>query len=181
MQNLGSPVPNRLLDGYGREAGVGRGHGVGAHLAVHGVEVGVGIGVIVDVGVLVGVAVEVGVGVGFGVMVGIGVGVAVGVTVGVRVGVPPAGATTRLSTTKMVSVAVPRPTPLGAIHICLVRPVPVKNTFVPATALGLEEIALKVKSLGLVESTSVKVTVTFVASTPCTVVTLLVAREIDGG
>src|SRR5437762_2513129 len=101
LQNLGSLVANCLLDGYGREAGVGRGHGVGAHLAVHGVEVGVGIGVIVDVGVLVGVAVVVGVGVGLGVMVGIGVGVAVGVTVGVRVGVPPAGATTRLSTTKI--------------------------------------------------------------------------------
>jgi hypothetical protein len=83
----------------------GRAWGAGAewvaHLPVHGVEVGVGMGVIVDVGVPVGVAVEVGVGVGLGVMVGIGVGVAVGVTVGVGVGVPPAGATTRLSTIRL--------------------------------------------------------------------------------
>src|SRR5438477_12066031 len=68
LQNLGSPVANRLLDRYGRGTGMGRGRGVGAHLAVHGVEVGVGMGVIVDVGVLVGVAVEIRVGVGFGVI-----------------------------------------------------------------------------------------------------------------
>src|SRR6266404_6861547 len=54
----------------------------------------------------------------------------------------------RLSTTRIVRVAVPVPAPFGAIHIVLVRPVPVKNTFVPATAFGLEETALSVKRSG---------------------------------